>query len=253
MDELLNNTQEPLFDETKDYYDELVGEGKKFKDAKELAKSKALGDLYIKDIVRQKDDLAKSYVELKAQYDAQAKLTDLVDRIGNQRSSSDDNLNVTDNRTAPEKKSLDLNDIESWYNQREKTKVEQDNLNKAKSMLKEKLGTNYVNVIRERIESLDLTEDDVNSLAKRSPKTLAKVLGIEEEASNTTLFQAPPVSQRRNDSFKPTTQKRTWTYYQELKKTNPRLYIDPKIAIQMHNDHISLGSAFEDGDFHLNN
>ena len=121
-------------------------------------------------------------------------------------------------------------------------------------MLKEGLGDNYVNVIRSRIDDLDLSEEDVNALAKRSPKTLARVLGIElEQKSNTpNMFQSPPVSQRRSDTFKPAVQKRTWSYYQEQKKTNPRIFLDPKIAIQMHDDHIALGSAFEDGDFHQN-
>jgi hypothetical protein len=38
--------------------------------------------------------------------------------------------------------------------------------------------------------------------------------------------------------------KRTWAYYQELKKTNPKLYLDPKISVQMDKDAIALGDAF---------
>jgi|SRR5580765_3979385 len=254
MDNLLDDKTEPAFDETKDYFEDLVGEGRKFKDAKELAKSKFLGDLYIKDIVRQKDELANSYVELKAQYDAQAKLVDLVDRIGEKRTNSDDTLNITKNE--PVNKSVDLEDLDKRFEQlltkREKAAIEAENLKKSQKMLREGLGDNYVNVIRSRISDLDLTEDDVNSLAKRSPKTLAKVLGIEVENREKAVFQSPPVSQRRSDTFKPAVQKRTWSWYQEQKKSNPRIFLDPKIAIQMHDDHIALGSAFEDGDFHQN-
>jgi len=256
MDNLLDDKSEPVFDETKNYFEDLVGEGRKFKDEKELAKSKVLGDLYIKDIVRQKDELANSYIELKAQYDAQAKLVDLVDRIGDQkRTNNDDTLNVIKN--VPDN-SIDLDSLDKRFEQllskREKVQIENENLKKSQKMLKEGLGDNYVNVIRSRIDDLDLSEEDVNALAKRSPKTLARVLGIElEQKSNTpNMFQSPPVSQRRSDTFKPAVQKRTWSYYQEQKKTNPRIFLDPKIAIQMHDDHIALGSAFEDGDFHQN-
>jgi len=252
MDSLLDNNQEPTFDESKDYFDDLVGEGKKFKDAKELAKSKILGDLYIKDIVRQKEDLAKSYVQLKAEYDAQAKLVDLVDQIGKERNTGDDTHNVTP--TVPVNKSID-EDLDSKLDQllskRERANAEKKNLEESKRMLRERLGENYTNVVRSRIDELELSEEDVNALAKRSPKLLARALGIDEPKVDTSnTFQAPPTNQRRNDTFKPVTQKRTWSYYQDLKKTNPRLYIDPKIAVQMHNDHIALGSAFEDGDFH---
>lgn len=256
MDNLLDDKSEPAFDETKNYFEDLVGEGRKFKDEKELAKSKILGDLYIKDIVRQKDELANSYIELKAQYDAQAKLVDLVDRIGDQkRTNNDDTLNVIKN--VPDN-SIDLDSLdkrfEQLFSKREKVQIENENLKKSQKMLREGLGDNYVNVIRSRIDDLDLSEEDVNALAKRSPKTLARVLGIElEQKSNTpNMFQSPPVSQRRSDTFKPAVQKRTWSYYQEQKKTNPRIFLDPKIAIQMHDDHIALGSAFEDGDFHQN-
>jgi len=256
MDNLLDDKSEPAFDETKNYFEDLVGEGRKFKDEKELAKSKILGDLYIKDIVRQKDELANSYIELKAQYDAQAKLVDLVDRIGDQkRTNNDDTLNVIKN--VPDN-SIDLDSLDKRFEQllskREKVQIENENLKKSQKMLREGLGDNYVNVIRSRIDDLDLSEEDVNALAKRSPKTLARVLGIElEQKSNTpNMFQSPPVSQRRSDTFKPAVQKRTWSYYQEQKKTNPRIFLDPKIAIQMHDDHIALGSAFEDGDFHQN-
>lgn len=256
MDNLLDDKSEPSFDETKNYFEDLVGEGRKFKDEKELAKSKVLGDLYIKDIVRQKDELANNYIELKAQYDAQAKLVDLVDRIGDQkRTNNDDTLNVIKN--VPDN-SIDLDSLDKRFEQllskREKVQIENENLKKSQKMLREGLGDNYVNVIRSRIDDLDLSEEDVNALAKRSPKTLARVLGIElEQKSNTpNMFQSPPVSQRRSDTFKPAVQKRTWSYYQEQKKTNPRIFLDPKIAIQMHDDHIALGSAFEDGDFHQN-
>ena len=257
MDNLLDDKSEPAFDETKNYFEDLVGEGRKFKDEKELAKSKVLGDLYIKDIVRQKDELANSYIELKAQYDAQAKLVDLVDRIGDQkRTNSDDTLNIT-NKNEPVN-SIDLDSLDKRFEQlltkREKAQIENENLKKSQKMLREGLGDNYVNVIRSRIDDLEMSEEDVNSLAKRSPKMLARVFGIElEQKSNTpNMFQSPPVSQRRSDTFKPTVQKRTWSYYQEQKKTNPRIFLDPKIAIQMHDDHIALGSAFEDGDFHQN-
>ncbi len=264
MDNLLDDKSEPAFDETKNYFEDLVGEGRKFKDEKELAKSKVLGDLYIKDIVRQKDELANSYIELKAQYDAQAKLVDLVDRIGEKRTNNDDTFNVIKNvsnashlHNEPDN-SIDLDSLDKRFEQlltkREKAQIENENLKKSQKMLREGLGDNYVNVIRSRIDDLEMSEEDVNTLAKRSPKMLARVFGIElEQKFNTpNMFQSPPVSQRRSDTFKPTVQKRTWSYYQEQKKTNPRIFLDPKIAIQMHDDHIALGSAFEDGDFHQN-
>jgi hypothetical protein len=37
---------------------------------------------------------------------------------------------------------------------------------------------------------------------------------------------------------------RTWSYYQEIKKTDKDKYLSPKIQRQMENDAIDLGDAF---------
>lgn len=41
-------------------------------------------------------------------------------------------------------------------------------------------------------------------------------------------------------------QKRTMSYYQNLKKENPTLYLDPVMNTQMHKDALVLGEAFFD-------
>jgi len=63
-------------------------------------------------------------------------------------------------------------------------------------------------------------------------------------------FQSPPRSDNRTGSFTPQGPKeRTWAYYQELKKTNPKVYYDPKTQVQMHHDAVALEEKFKDGDF----
>lgn len=253
MNDLLTETAEPLFDDTKDYFTDLVGEGKKFRDEKELAKAKVRSDLYIQDILKRQDQTLAEYDSLKKQYDARASLEEKMDQLESLYASRETPPKA-DIQSPPPKQlppEDEFDKFDKFLSAREKAKQEQSNLESSKKMLKEQLGDNYVQVIRERIEGLELSETDVNALAKRSPKTLARILGIEKQEE--TLFQAPPTSQKRNDSFKPSALKRTWSYYQNLKASQPRLYLDPKIAVQMHNDHIAMGSQFEDGDFHQNN
>lgn len=254
MNDLLSekddNVFEPELDNDGDYYSKLVGEGKKFKDNQDLAKGKYLADTYIKDLERQKDELRKDLLSLRDQYNAQAKLEEMMDQIKTLDNNRDANPNVPEQRLPPSMTEEDLmKSFDKLYTQKEQKKIEDTNLETARRMLRDKLGTNYASVVRERIEDLGMTEDDVSALARRAPKSLARLLGIEETKQD-SLFQAPPTSQRRNDSFKPSVEKKTWSYYQNLKKTNPHLYLDPKTAVEMHNSHQALGSAFEDGDFH---
>lgn len=255
MNDLLSqdNTQ-PLFDENKDYFTDLVGEGKKFKTEQDLAKSKVRSDLYIQDILRQKDELSDAYADLKKQYDARASIEEVMDQIDSRYQSRE--LPKKADIQPHQNPSIDYDKLseqfENWSSQREQRKTEDQNLNESKRMLKEHLGENYLQVVRDRIDEMQLSQDDVNFFARRNPKTLARVLGLEQQQQPQNLFQSPPQNQRRNDNFKPAVQKRTWSYYQALKKENPRIMLDPKIAVQMHNDHIEQGSGFEDGDFHQN-
>jgi hypothetical protein len=96
------------------------------------------------------------------------------------------------------------------------------------------------------MESLEITEEDLNEMARNRPKFLLKTLGLDQPAPKEP-FQTPI---RSTQKFVPAgAEKRTWSYYQKLKKENPKLYNDPKTNVQMQKDYIELGDEFEDGDF----
>lgn len=248
---LLEEDNTPQTDPTKDYLQELVGEGKKFKTPAELARGKFEADSYISTLTKKMDELRSDYVKLDADYKARASLEELMDKyskLSNQQQSINTIPEVKDR--VPE---IDPKQIESLIDTRIKTNKilerEQANFDIAKEKLKEAFGSNYQVSLNERIENLGLTVEDVNAMAKKSPTALVKMLELEKTSQNDD-FQTPPRSSRRNDSFTPKGgPKRTWSYYQELKKANPKLYYDPKINIQMEKDHQALGEAFEDGDF----
>jgi hypothetical protein len=238
-------------DPNKDYLAELVGDGKKFKTPQDLAKGKYEADNYVSLLTKKLDQLRDDYTKLDTDYKARAKLEELMDKHFNsqQQSSSETNLTANDR----DKPGIDPKQIEELVDTRIKqTKQferEQANLSKVKDKLVERFGSNYQTILNERIESLELSAEDVNALAKKSPTALFKALEL--EAPTQDSFQAPPRSQKRSDTFSPKGgPKRTWSYYQDLKKANPQLYNDPKITIQMEKDYLALGDSFEDGDFH---
>jgi hypothetical protein len=77
----------------------------------------------------------------------------------------------------------------------------------------------------------------------KSPEAFFRVMGLERRKPSDP-FQAPPQQRAANDNFAPKVQRRDWNYYQELKKTNPLMYLDPKISVQMEKDAQELGAAF---------
>lgn len=245
---LLSNDLDPedQIDPSKNYTDELVGEGKKFKTVEDMAKGKYIADLTIKTKDKRFDELRSDYERLTADYNSRAKLEELLDRAAKPLASSEPPLakEVEDKPLKPE----DLSALVSKEFQKHETnKREQENLKQVQAKIKERFGNNS-DALKTHLEDLGLTEMLIVNLAKQNPIIVLRTLGLEQQAPKEDYI-APPRSSRRNDSFSPTTKKRTWSYYQDLKKNNRELYYDPKTSNQMIEDYRALGKDFEDGDF----
>ena len=243
---LLGNSDDNQIDPNKNYLEELVGDEKKFKSVEDLAKGKYMSDLHISILEQRLDESREMYKEAADQAKAAEKLQDLLTRLENQNDLSSREQNQNSNEDA--KTALDPTQIEALITQnfqKMKDKDKQEvNFNIVMEKVREKFGENYSNTLREQAKELDLTVDEVDSLARRNPKAFFKTFGLDDNRS-VDSFQTPPGS-TRSTTFAPKVQKRTMSYYKELRKTNPNLYLDPKIAVQMDKDALALGEAFFD-------
>ncbi len=250
MTDLFKNQDENVLDQNKNYLEELVGDGKKFKSPEELAKGKATADHYIKTLETKLDELRNDYLAEKANSTATAKLQELIDQYEKKQLASNDTPLVNEVKNQPQFDPSMLDElVTKKIQETDRFKTEQSNYNTVQNKLKEQFGSNYGTVVKEQADTLGLTGDEVEAWARKSPEAFFRIMGLNQPKQET--FQAPPRSAQRNDNFAPQgAQKRTWSYYQNMKKTNPALYHDPKINVQMEKDALELGSAFEDGDFH---
>jgi len=247
-DTLLPDNQEPS-----DYLEALIGPGGKFhrenrdEALQELAKGKFKSDEFIRLKNAQYDSLYEAYNEKVEQDKTRASLEDLLKQRDDLASRQPPPSNED---TRPTAKPEDIRNLVS----EEVTKMrlrdqEQANFNLVRSKLQEQFGDNYAPAVRKRITDLGLTPERFNQWAKEAPQAVLNALGANETQRES--FQSPP---QTNRTFKPVTeQKRKWSYYQELKKNNPKLYHDPKIMNQMLADAEALGAEFEDGDFQTRN
>src|SRR5262249_34863084 len=138
-----------------------------------LAKSKLESDKYVEMIIKQKDELADSYLKLKADYESRAKLEELIDQIPSRETpQSTPNANI---------KTFDPDEIdklvEAKLSSYEKKKKADENLKIVKDQLREKLGNNYASALRNKMNELDLSEAEMDALAARSPKAFMKTIG----------------------------------------------------------------------------
>lgn len=236
-------------DQNKNYLEELVGEGKKFKTNEDLARGKAEADLYIQTVNRRADELRQDYLKLRDEANAQAKLQELIDRLENSNNRQPPQLPEDNLERQP---TFDPNKLDSLIEEKilktEAARKATTNYNQVQTKLKEQFGNNYQSILQEQMNKLDLTIEDINSLARKSPTAFFNTLGLNQSQQESLL--TPPRSSQ-STGFKPQSkEKRTWSYYENLRKANPKLYYDPKIANQMHDDAIALGQEFQDGDFH---
>lgn len=245
-DNLLDNSNQ----EIKDYLAELVGEGKKFKDAETLAKAKYDSDQYIKTLERQKDELREDYLKIREESMSQAKLKELIDQLEAKQKSSAITQNAPD-QDVQKPQPFDPKELEGLVSKsiqaHEMTKTQEQNFNTVKNKLIEEWGNNYQTTLKQHMGVLGLTDDYVNEMARKYPNAFLKTLGIGAPTQD-NKFQAPPRSEIAG--FAPAVQQdRTWAWYQNLKKSDPKTYHDPKTSVQMHNDAIRLGERFKDGDY----
>lgn len=241
---LLDQQQDNQDDPNKDYWKELTSEGGKFYDPDEnkakqkLARGKWESDNYIKTVERKNDELIEELTKLREEANKQAGMQELLDRMMKQPQDHENrNVNEDQNRQ-PQFDPKQLESLVSTKIQEHETSRKQaENYAAVQAKLKERFGSNYQNVLRQEMEQLGLDEQYLNDMARNRPQVFYRTFGL-DQPQQTENFQAPP---RGSTPFKPVQEKRTWDWYQKMKRDNPKLYYDPKTTVQMHNDAQALG------------
>ncbi len=241
-DNILDTEDNP----NRDYLAELVGPSGKYKDEKELGKAYYHADTHIKTLERKIDDLTADYLKVSEDNQKRATLEEVVRRL-EERSKTNSETPLGESKT--EKPILDLTEIDKRVAQQVQAidldRRQTENANLVRSKLKERYGDNFSAAVKQQITDLGITEEEFNALARRTPSLILKTLGADETPRDT--FQSPP---RNSNMFAPKgAQKKTWSYWQTLKKENPKMYLDPQITNEMTQAAVELGDAFYDGDW----
>lgn len=235
----------PAVDPDKDYLKELVGDNKKFKTVEDLARGKFEADQYIEILKKRSDDFLDDYLQLRDESIAKARLQEYQP----EPQSSNNPPPVKE-----EKPAIDPNELDTFVTRKirenEAAKKQQDNFRLVETKLRERFGDNFSSVLKQESQKLKMDTETVNNLARNQPEVLLRLVGADQQPGQ-DLFQTPPRSSQRTDNFAPRgPEKRTWSYYQNMKKVNPELYKDRKTAVQMTKDAVELGDAFRDGNYY---
>lgn len=236
-------------------FEKLTGPGgkydrTKYKDESEMYKAMAYGkfeaDRTLEIRNRTEDQLREDYKKLREEYNAGPKLKEVLDHIAALKQQQTPDHTPTGNE---QQSVFDETKAQEMISNALKTAKQQEqaeaNLRQVESKLQEAYGPDYKRHLKQKVSELGLTEDFVNNIARTHPNVLFKTLELDRTSEG---FQSPPSSSRRTDPFQGG-QKRTWSYYEKLRKEKPHEYHDPKTKQQMKKDYELLGSAFEDGNW----
>lgn len=225
----------------------LVGDGKKYKTVQDLARAKVYSDLHIKKIeeenkaLREKAAAAKGAEELMKALRANQTRTNEADRdndFGNSNVSGGDNQQRTSTLTEEEITAKVLAAIEA----KTTGAKQEENLTSVKKELVKQFGAEYPKVIRQKAEELGMSDEDVQTLARKTPKAFFSLLGI---TPSQNLSVSPNPSSRASEStqFSGSGEK-TFSYYEKIRKTDPKRYMSSQIQNEIMNQAFKLGANF---------
>ena len=218
--------------------EDLVGEGRKYKDPNELAKAYNHADAYINSL-KAKD--AEKEAELKV-------LRDLVNARSDKTSNPNDQQQQQPRQEppvvdAPQTPQVDLNEL--VRKELDSARAEERraaNVNKAAEVASAHFGNaaKAQEAIRRRAEELGVGVEWLQNSAAQSPNAFFATMGINPAARPTnTPGYNPDVNVNGGRGSK-----RNMSYYENIRKQDVKLYNSAEIRKQMMEDARELGSEF---------
>lgn len=228
-----------------DYLSELTKPGAKFDRTKyadeaemykAIAKGKYHGDRALDFKNQEFDELREDFIKVRSQNVTQEKLGDLVNKFENRQNVQP---NTDGNNVQPAIDPSKLGELVATETQKaiqayEAQKTEAQNLAVVDTRLRERFGDSAKDVLRDKMQALNLTTEDLKYLAKKSPEAVIAALGL--NTSNQNTYQNLPPSSVKTDSFKPTSDIRDAVYYEKLRKEKPKEYFSEKVSVQRLKD-----------------
>lgn len=248
-----DKTPDFSIDPEKNYLEELVGEGKKFKTPEELARGKAEADATIDFFKNQMDRLRDDYLKERETNTSRAGLEEILNEIKQLKSASNTNNDEESgaNGTDKNEPAFDPNKLQEIVAQQltaaEQRKQREQNRRIVVEKLQERFGSDYQKALRDQTRRLGLSEEVATQLAETSPAAFLKTLGLDKQDDSDNF--APPRNQDNRGSFNQKSGKivpGSWRYYEEIRKSDPKLYWSPKTQTQMLKDSQRLGEAFDE-------
>ena len=217
--------------------EELVGEGKKFRTLQDLAKGKAAADSHI-------SNLEKELSELRQELSQRSTVEDFVSRLktGNTTpaSESEDNQ-IREPVASQEKPVMSLQEeVQKALRAEIEKSSREANVAKAKQALRERLGDDYNEKLKQIAEGLGVKPEFLSSMAASSPDGLVKIVESVSPQKDNRPLNVPSQTSVPN----PQEGSRNFKFYQDLRRKDPGLYFSKRVQKEIHDQAMKQGQNF---------
>lgn len=243
----------PVIDPDKDYFQEYVGEGKKYKDEKAAGRALIEKDLFIEQLKREAEEARQ---ELRSRISVEEALTKLQERqteTSGQATSHRENVSGEGNQSTSAS-SVDIDKlVEEKLTARERAMQEasrkakeEQNLNTVRERLSEVYGPNFSSEVKKKAQELGVSTQFLTEAGAKEPNAVFKLLGLDQQKGYRDITDPAPAQSRVNTSANTGNNSglRNEAFYQKMRKEDPKRFWSSKVQAQRHKDALELGERF---------
>ena len=218
---------------------DLVGEGRKYKDPDELAKAYAHVEGHSKTVERENAELRARLDALEANRNKSNNNED----EGREQAPDGDNQQQPPKNNAPDAQNVDfrsqIREEVQALNETEKAKA---NIEAAAAKMIEVYGdaAKANEAVRKRAAELGVSVEWLQDSASRSPSAFYATMGVTQNASHST----PASGHGVNLDTQGGSNRKNFEYYDKIRKDNPKLYFSATMQTEMMNQAREQGSDF---------
>ena len=219
-------------------FDEIVGEGKKFKSPEDLARAKIEADRTIEarneELQRHREEIQRQAQEIELLKRPREPLAQEPPRVADRPVEDEPNKDLASR-------------IREELRQAQEEDVQAQNIRSVANRLTEVYGSpdKAREVVVAKAEELGLSVDFLQSVASRSPKAFFAQLGLAESASqnqNSSRSDVNTVALANTSSSAP--KQGSYASYEQMRKEQPKHYFSAEVQNRMFADAKRLGDAF---------
>lgn len=236
MTDIFKTDDLPVIDPEKDYFTDLVGEGKKYTDQRAAGRALMEKDLFIERLKRENAGIRQELSSRAAIEDTLKKIDEKIQPRETPPNHGGDRV-VEQQAPTVDPQTLEAK-IAELMNQRDTQRTLESNERAVQDRLRKVFGDNYQTHVSQKASELGVGTEFLSDLARRQPQAFFAILGVDENKPIDRQVVPPQAT------FRPTSGAngmKTYSYYENIRKTNPSEYWKPAVQNEMFRQLEELG------------